>query len=192
MSSLAMLHHPIDGHKYTDLDALIVDLDDWSILKKFSFQTEKRECGRALWVCTEENCSWKVQASPIPGNKDLLRLIIIESVHSCVLRGSWKHSSSSKKQWLDHVISQHLNVMKKTMPKEIINCIHICYETVDYKHAQECHLCLLDGDIGKQWHSFGLLLVYKELLEYTAPGVHIDLVKDQHSKSPFLPLYYNT
>ena len=72
------------------------------------------------------------------------------------------------------------------MPKEIINCICICYaETVDYEHAQECHLRLLDGDIGKQQHSFGLLPAYKELLEYTAPGVHIDLVKDQHNKSPF-------
>ena len=156
MSSLAMLCHPINGHEYTDLNALIVDLDDWSILEKFSFQTEKREHGRALWVCMEENCGWKVQASPVPGNKDLLRLIVIESAHSCVLRGSWKHSSSSKKQWLDRVISQHLNVMKKMTPKEIINCICICYaETVDYKCAQECHLHLLHLQNGN--HLFILL-----------------------------------
>ena len=185
MSSLSTLRAPLDGEEFLDVNALMDALDDWAVLKKFSFQTYKREKGKAIWVCTEEDCWWRVRAGFVEEEEGLVQLIVMEREHSCVSQGVCTHSSSAKKGWLDQVISHHLNVTKKTSPKEIVDCLCICYgKTINYKHAQECHLHLLDGDIRKQRHSFQLLPAYKELLKEKAPGVHIDLMRDQHRKSP--------
>jgi len=184
MSSLDTLRPPLDGEEFLDVDALVDALDDWAVLEKFSFRTHKREKGKAIWICAEENCRWRVRAGAVDKEEGLVRLVVVVGEHSCFSRGVRKFSSSSKKSWLDRVVSRHLNVTKKTSPKEIVDCLRVCYgETIDYKRAQECRLRLLDGNIGKQRHSFQLLPAYKELLERVAPGVHVDLVRDQHRKS---------
>jgi hypothetical protein len=115
----------------------------------------------------------------------MVKLVVVNGEHTCISRGVRKFSSSSKKGWLDGVVSRHLNVTKKTTPKEIVDCLRVCYgETIDYKRAQECRLRLLDGDIGLQRHSFQLLPAYKELLERVTPELHVDLLRDQHGKPP--------
>jgi len=94
-----------------------------------------------------------------------------------------KHSSSSKKEWLDAIVSCNLNVTKATHPKDIVDLLRVHYaEHIDYKRAQECRLRLLEGDIGAQRNSFQLLPAYKELLQQKALGVHVDLVRDRHGK----------
>lgn len=66
-----------------------------------------------------------------------------------------KHSSSSKKEWLDAIVSRNLNVTKATHLKDIVDMLRVRYaEHIDYKRAQECRLRLLEGDIGAQRNSF--------------------------------------
>ena len=56
MASLSDLVCPIDGAEFDDIEALLAALNDWAVKDKFTFQTLKREPGRAVWVCVEENC----------------------------------------------------------------------------------------------------------------------------------------
>jgi hypothetical protein len=81
--------------------------------------------------------------------------VIVEGDHTCVTRDVRKHSSSLKKEWLDAIVSRHLNITKATTPKEIVDLLRIRFaEHVDYKRAQECRLRLLESDISAQQHSF--------------------------------------
>lgn len=161
MASLAGLSVPSDKAEFLDLDALVRALDDWAVKAKFSFRTEKREATKASFICAEkeDGCSWRCRATPTFYDDDeepsLWALTIIEPEHSCVGRGVRKFASSSKKAWLDPVVSCHLNVTTKTTPKEIKDLLRVRFaEEIDYKRAQECRLRLLDGDIGAQRHSF--------------------------------------
>jgi hypothetical protein len=120
MSSLATLRPSFDREEFLDIDALIDALDDWAVLEKFCFRTYKREKGKAIWVCAEEDCQWRVRARAIE-EEGKVQLVVIEREHSCVSRGARMHSSSSKKGCLDRVVSLHLNVTKKTSPKEIVD-----------------------------------------------------------------------
>lgn len=70
---------------------------------------------------------------------------------------------------------------KATTPQQILDLLRVQFaEEVDYKRAQECCLRLLDGDTGKQRHSFQLLPAYKEVLLTTSPTAHIELLQDRH------------
>ncbi|ELR04437.1 hypothetical protein GMDG_01513 [Pseudogymnoascus destructans 20631-21] len=172
MASLAGLSVPSDKAEFLNLDALVRALDDWAVKGKFSFWTEKREATKASFICAE-----KEDGSLVMGPT------IIEPEHSCIGRGVRKSASSSKKAWLDPVVSRHLNVTTKTTPKEIRDLLRIRFaEEIDYKRAQECCLRLLDGDIGAQRHSFQLCRAYKELLERKSRGAHVDLLQDIHMR----------
>ncbi len=98
-------------------------------------------------------------------------------------RGQRKFASSSKGEWLDGVVSRHLRVSKKTTPREIVELLRVRFaEEILYGRAQQSLLRLLVGDIRAQRHSFQLLPSYKRLLEASAPGVHVDLVRDRHDR----------
>ncbi len=98
-------------------------------------------------------------------------------------RGQRKFASSSKGEWLDGVVSRHLRVSKKTTPREIVELLRVRFaEEILYGRAQQSLLRLLVGDIRAQRHSFQLLPSYKRLLEASALGVHVDLVRDQHDR----------
>lgn len=189
MASLAELIPPVDGAEYLDLDALVRALDDWAVKDNFSFRTKKREAAVAVWVCAEEEeleCRWRCRAHVV--GEDLFWIFsVIEGVHTCVGRGNRKRGSSSKHEWLDPVVSRHLNVTKKTTPQEIVDLLRVRFaETISYKVAQLCRLRLLDSDIGAQRHSFQLLPAYQRHLEAVAPETYVDLLRDQHRKSLFL------
>jgi hypothetical protein len=78
-----------------------------------------------------------------------LVLSIINVEYTCIGRGLRKHASASKKEWLDPVVSRHLNVTKKTTLMEIKDLLRVRFaEEISYKIAQFCRLCLLDGDTG--------------------------------------------
>jgi hypothetical protein len=78
-----------------------------------------------------------------------LVLSIINVEYTCIGRGLRKHASASKKEWLDPVVSRHLNVTKKTTLMEIKDLLRVRFaEEISYKIAKLCRLCLLDGDIG--------------------------------------------
>jgi hypothetical protein len=191
MSSLSELVRPVNGDEFDDVDALIAALDNWAVKDKFTFRTLKRESGRAVWVCAEENCPWKIHTGAVDGEDGLVVLVIVNSEHRCIARGVRKFSSSSKKDWLDRVVSRYLNVTRATSPRDIVDLLRIRFaEEIDYKRAQMCHMRLLEEDIGVQRHSFQLLLLYMTLLEHTTRGVHCDLVRDRHGKFP--PLFYFT
>jgi len=83
MSSLSMLRAPLDGEEFLDIDTLDA-LDDWTVLEKFSFQTYKREKGKAIWVCAEEDCWWRVRAGFVEEEEGLVWLIVVEREHSCI------------------------------------------------------------------------------------------------------------
>ena len=120
-------------------------------------------------------------------------LVVVNSKHHCIARGIRKFSSSSKKDWLDRVVSRHLNVTRATSPQDIVDLLRIRFaEEIDYKQAQMCRMRLLEEDIGAQRHSFQLLPSYIKLLENTAQGVHCDLVRDRHGKSLPPPLLTST
>ena len=84
MSSLSMLRAPLDGEEFLDINTLMDALDDWAVLKKFSFQTYKREKGKAIWVCAEEDCQWRVRAGFLEEEEGLVRLVVVEREHSCI------------------------------------------------------------------------------------------------------------
>lgn len=180
MTSLPLLVVPVDGAEFLDLDAVVLALDDWAVKEKFVFRCERRDSGRALWVCAEEDCSWRCRASLL-AHDNVWELAVASSEHSCGSRATRKFSSASKKDWLDGVVSRHLAVGKATTPQQIIDLLRVQFaEEIDYKRAQECRLRLLDGDIGKQRNSFQLLPAYKELLEMSSPAVHVELQRDRH------------
>ena len=83
MSSLSMLRAPLDGEEFLDIDTLDA-LDDWTVLEKFSFQTYKREKGKAIWVCAEEDRWWRVRAGFVEEEEGLVWLIVVEREHSCI------------------------------------------------------------------------------------------------------------
>jgi len=181
MAALAELSVPSNGTEYLDIDSFVRALDDWAVKKKFSFRMLRRDAQRAVYVCAEEGCGWRVRARPT--DDELWVLVIDDDEHRCIGRGVRKFASSSKKEWLDPVVSRHLNVTKETRPKDIEDLLRVRFaEKISYKVAQQCKLRLLDGDIGAQQHSFQLLPAYKELLEKVSPGVHVDLIRDRHSK----------
>jgi len=74
-------------------------------------------------------------------------------------------------------------VSKKTTLREIVELLRIRFaEEILYGRAQQSLLRLLVGDIGAQRHSFQLLPSYKRLLEASALGVHVDLIRDRHDR----------
>ncbi|KAI9684815.1 MAG: hypothetical protein M1829_000190 [Trizodia sp. TS-e1964] len=176
------LRVPENQSVYLDLDALVRALDDWAVKKKFCFRTVKREATVALFDCaeaTELGCEWHCRARLL--DDEIWVLSIINSDHTCIGRGVRKHSSSSKREWLDPVVARHLNVTKQTKPDDIQDLLRVRFgENISYKIAQLCRLRLLDEDIGAQRHSFQLLPAYKRHLEASFLGVHIDLLKDMH------------
>lgn len=194
MASLSELAVPIDGSEYLDLDALLHALHDWAVKQKFCFRVAKRDKTRALFLCAEAEdlgCTWRCRAAPNFGDDDddddppeSWTLFIEESIHSCMGRGQRTHSSATKHEWLDAVVSRHINVTKKTTPQNIVDLLRVRFaEEVSYKVAQLCRLRLLHEDIGAQRHSFTLLPAYRHHLETKSPSVFVDLVKDLHSKS---------
>jgi hypothetical protein len=54
-----------------------------------------------------------------------LVLSIINVEYTCIGRGLRKHASASKKEWLDPVVSRHLNVTKKTTLMEIKDLLRV-------------------------------------------------------------------
>jgi MuDR family transposase len=150
MASLGELSVPIDGAEYLDLDAMIRALDDWAVKQKFCFRTAKREASVAIFVCAEAEelgCPWRCRARET--GEDLWVLSIVEAEHTCIGRGLRKYASASKKEWLDPVVSRHLNVTKQTTPAEIKDLLRVRFaEEISYKVAQLCRLRLLNGDIG--------------------------------------------
>jgi hypothetical protein len=163
MTSLPLLVVPVDGVEFLVLDAVVLALDDWAVKEKFVFRCERRDSGRALWVCAEEDCSWRCRASLL-AHDNVWELAVASSEHSCGSRATRKFSSASKKGlagWRglpppccgegNYPTADHRSP-PRTIRREI-----------DYKRAQECRLRLLDGDIGKQRNSFQLLPTYKEL-----------------------------
>jgi hypothetical protein len=156
MASLGELSVPVDGTEYLDLDAMVRALDNWAVKQKFCFRTAKREASVAIFFCAEAEelgCAWRCRARQTV--EEIWILSIITGEHTCIGRGLRKYTSASKKEWLDPVVSCHLNVTKKTIPVEIKDLLRVRFaEEISYKVAQLCHLRLLDGDIGVQRHSF--------------------------------------
>jgi hypothetical protein len=188
MASLETLRMPVDGQEFLDLDALSLALDDWAVKEKFAFRVERRDAHGATWVCAEEwegdgECPWRCRARR--GEDESWVLALLEPQHRCVTRGERIRRSSSKKEWLDPVVSRHLAVTKATKPQEIVDLLRVGFSEarLSYKVAQLCRMRLLDSDIGKQRHSFELLPAYKTLLESVDPEVHVDLMVDIHGKS---------
>lgn len=141
---------PEDGAEFLDLDVLVRALDDWAVKDKFCFRTTMREARGAVFVCAEADeysCEWNCRARPV-ASKDSYVLRILEDQHKCVGRGVRKFSSATKKDWLNAVVTRHLNVTKRTIPRDIIDLLRVRFaEEVSYKVAQLCRLRLLEEDI---------------------------------------------
>ncbi len=168
---------PEDGTEFFELDDILLALDDWAVKEKFVFRTERRDSSRDSWICADDGCPWRCRPSVVD---DMWVLSVLDGEHHCGGSGQRKFSSASRKEWLDRVVSRYLLVTNKTSPSEILNLLRVQFaEEIDYKRAQECRLRLLDGDIGRQRHSFQLLPAYKELLESVSPAVHVELHRDR-------------
>jgi hypothetical protein len=114
--SLSELVRPVDSTEFDDIEALLAALDDWAVKDKFTFRTLKRESGHAVWVCAEEDCPWKVRSGAVDREDGLVVLVVVNSEHYCIACRVRKFSSSSKKDWLDRVVSRYLNVTRATSP----------------------------------------------------------------------------
>jgi hypothetical protein len=135
MASLRELTVPVNGQLFLDLDAWSRALDDWAVKEKFSWRYKCRDTTRAVAVCPEEGCSWRCSASYVCDDQ-LWALVVTDSVHSCVARGQRKHASSSKKAWLDPVVSRHLQVTRKTTAHEIVDLLRVRFaEEILYGRA---------------------------------------------------------
>ena len=152
-------------------------MNDWAVCDKFTYRTPSKEPSRATYTCAVEGCPWRCRARK---NKDgLIVLSIVEADHQCLGTGVVKFRSSSSHEWLDKVISRHLEVTKATNSKIIVDCLRVRFgEEISYKVAQLCHLRLLDGSLGSHRYSFQLLPAYKQRLEECSAQVYTDLSVD--------------
>jgi MuDR family transposase len=141
MASLSELVRPVDGAEFDDIEALLAALDDWAVKDKFTFRTLKREPGRAVWVCAEENCPWRVRSGAVDGEDGLVVLVVVNSEHHCIARGIRKFSSSLKKDWLDRVVSRHLNVTRATSPRDIVDLLSIRFAEEMTTSGHRCVVC---------------------------------------------------
>lgn len=114
-----------------------------------------------------------------------------ERSHTCTATSA--HGAASSKEWLDEVVSSHIQVNRGTKPAELVELVSVHYnEKISYKVAQLCRLRLLTGGIGHQRYSFQLLPAYRDAVELQAPGVTMDLSIDPATgKSPPLPTTYD-
>lgn len=114
-----------------------------------------------------------------------------ERSHTCTATSA--HGAASSKEWLDEVVSSHIQVNRGTKPAELIELVSVHYsEKISYKVAQLCRLRLLTGGIGHQRYSFQLLPAYRDTVELQAPGAKIDLSIDPATgKCPTLPTIYD-
>ena len=112
----------------------------------------------------------------------MLRLQVMERLHTCEGSGVIKFSSISKKEWLDEAISGLLHVVKTTKPLDIKDIIQVHFaEVISYKIAQLCRLCLLTGGLGHQRFSFQLLPAYRDAVVEACPGAIVDLRIDERT-----------
>lgn len=142
---------------------------------RFTFRTPKKDPTHATYRCRNEACGWRCSA--YKNSDGILQLRVKERTHTCTTTSA--HGAASSKEWLDEVVSSHIQVNRVTKPVELIELVSVHYnEKISYKVAQLCRLRLLTGGIGHQRYSFQLLPAYRDAVELQAPGARVDLSID--------------
>lgn len=180
MSSLQDLEPLPEFSSYASWKDLRQALDNWAVGSKFTFRVERKTPDKARYICRVADCPWRVNASR--DTDGMLELRVTQRQHTCFGAALAKHSSFSKKDWLDEAVTQHLLVTKTTKPQEVVDTIKVHYaETISYKVAQMAVQRLLDGGLGKQRYSFQLLPSYRDTVELRCPGATVDLQINQQT-----------
>lgn len=160
MAALQGLGIPEHGSQYTNWDACVAAIRDWSVKEKFNFRTPTSNPERKTWICREEGCGWKCLARK--GQDGVIRLNIAEKEHTCIPDSNAIRAASCKKEFMDEKVAQHLRVSKTTVARDIQEVLSIQYgEEVKYDAAFHCLKRLQNDDLGEQRYSFQLLPAYR-------------------------------
>ena len=177
MSALADLRPaPVLGQHYSPFDDLKKALQDWSIQEKFSYRVTKRDTTRGIYACKVQGCPWRVRA-----NKTELGDIVVtvlEVSHNCILERTAANirSTSSKQQWIQEILPQHLVITQSTSPRDIQDCLRLRFsEIIDYQVALRAKQALLSDGLQAHRLSFSKLSAYLEELKQQNPQAHVHL-----------------
>lgn len=125
-----------------------------------------------------QNCSWRVQAN----KTDLgdMEVTVPEASHNCILECPVANvrSTSSRQQWIQEILLQHLIITRSTRPKSIQDCLRLRFsEVIDHQGALRTKQALLSDGLRLQTHrpSFSKLSAYLEVLKQQNPEVHTHL-----------------
>ena len=103
---------------------------------------------------------------------------VLEISHNCILEHTAANtrSTSSKQQWIQEILPQHLVITQATSPRDIQNCLHLGFsEIIDYQVTLRAKQALLSDGPQAQRLTFAKLSAYLEALNQQYPGVHTHL-----------------
>lgn len=174
MAALSSLNAPEDLSEYTNWDAALAVIRNWSVKDKFHYKTPTSNPERKTWICRDNICQWQILARR--GKDGIIRMRIACREHTCVPDGNVKRAASTQKDFLDEQVSQHIRVTKSTTPRDIQDVLSLQYgEDISYHVAFECLKRLQNDDLGEQRHSFQLLPAYRDAVLAKDPAATVHL-----------------
>ena len=177
MSALVDLRQaPVLGQHYSSFNDLKKVLQDWSVREKFSYGVSKQDSTRGIYVCKIQGCPWRVRANRTELG-DIV-VMVLEISHNCILErtAANSQSTSSKQQWIQEILPQHLVITQATSPRDIQNCLRLRFsEIIDSQVALRAKQALLSDGLQAHRLSFSKLSAYLEALKQQNPGVHTHL-----------------
>lgn len=153
----------------------------------FSISNAKKDTIRAIYVCVESFCPWRVRARL--KDEGIVKVTSVEGEHNCLTRGMHPRPVIANQAWLYEAVSRHIQVIPSTRPREIIRLVSAHYhETIDYQVALKVRNSLLKDKLGDHRYAFQLIPSYQALLEEADPEghFHLELAADGTTFSRFL------
>ena len=124
---MASLHELRDLPAISDYFLLYEDLleviRDVSVKHKFAFRVPHKDLKRVRYRCTNKQCPWLVNAHRNPENENEIIVNKVVLDHTCIGDALSKFSTASCQEWVQKVISRHMDVKPNTPIKEIQSMI---------------------------------------------------------------------
>jgi len=106
---------------------------------------------------------------------------VLEASHNSILERTLDNNRalSSRQQWIQEILPQHLVITQSTSPKVIQDCLRLLFsEVIDYQVALRAKQALLSDGLQVHRLSFSKLSSYIDALKKEIPQVHIHLLVD--------------
>ncbi len=120
---MASLHElrdlPAIGDYFLSYEDLLEVIRDASVKHKFAFRVPHKDPKRVQYRCTNKECPWLVNAHRNPENENKIIVDKVVLDHTCIGDAVSKFSAASCQEWVQKVISCHIDVKPNTPIKEI-------------------------------------------------------------------------